>query len=105
MKVSVRVLAGVMLCALCVGMHATASDQQSKDAEDRFSVPPEARVDINTATMEELLSVPGMTRTWAGRIIRFRPYHSKLDLLNGGILSGSVYDRVKGYVIAHRDSH
>jgi len=65
--------------------------------------PPEARIDINHATVNELLKVPGMTSTWAGRIVRFRPYHSKADLLDRGIVSMQVYDRIKDYVIAHRD--
>jgi DNA uptake protein ComE-like DNA-binding protein len=65
--------------------------------------PPEARTDINHATPDELLKVPGMTRSWAGRIVRFRPYRTKLDLLDKGVLSSQVYDRIKDYVIAHRD--
>lgn len=64
--------------------------------------PPEARVDINRASMDELMKVPGMTRTWAERIVRFRPYHSKLDLLQRGVITSKVYDRIKDYVIAHR---
>ena len=36
--------------------------------------PPEARIDINHASVDELLKIPGMTRSWAGRIVRFRPY-------------------------------
>jgi competence protein ComEA len=65
--------------------------------------PPEARVDINHASIEELLKVPGMTPSWAGRIVRFRPYRSKQDLLDRGVLPSDVYDRIKDYVIAHRD--
>ena len=65
--------------------------------------PPEARTDINHASIEELLKVPGMTPTWAGRVVRFRPYKTKLDLLDRGIVSNQVYDRIKDYVIAHRD--
>ena len=60
------------------------------------------RVDINHATTDELMKVPGMTRTWAGRIVRFRPYHSKLDLVDRGVVPTGVYDRIKDYVIAHR---
>jgi competence protein ComEA len=63
--------------------------------------PPDARVDINHATVEQLLKVPGMTATWAGRIIRFRPYRTKQDLLDHGVLPSDVYDRIKDYVIAH----
>jgi DNA uptake protein ComE-like DNA-binding protein len=65
--------------------------------------PPEARIDINHATADELLKVPGMTQSWAGRIVRFRPYRTKADLVEKGVVSGEVYDRIKDYVIAHRD--
>jgi DNA uptake protein ComE-like DNA-binding protein len=64
---------------------------------------PEARVDINRATLDELLAVPGMTRSWAARIIRFRPYRTKQDLIEHGVVNSEVYERIKDYVIAHRD--
>jgi DNA uptake protein ComE-like DNA-binding protein len=64
--------------------------------------PPAARIDINHASVDELLRVPGMTSTWAGRIIRFRPYRSKQDLLDHGVLPSDVYDRIKDSIIAHR---
>ena len=63
----------------------------------------EARLDLNQASLEELLRVPGMTRTWAGRILRFRPYRTKLDLLDKGIVSAPVYNRIKDCVIVHRE--
>ncbi len=44
-----------------------------------------------------------MTPSWAGRIIRFRPYRAKTDLVEHGVVPGEVYDRFKDYVIAHRD--
>jgi DNA uptake protein ComE-like DNA-binding protein len=65
--------------------------------------PPEARTDINHATVNELLEVPGMTRSWAGRIVRFRPYRTKQDLLDRGVVTSEVYDRIEDYVIAHRE--
>jgi len=66
-------------------------------------VPEAQRVDINHASLEELLKVPGMTKSWAGRILRFRPYRSKQDLLDRGIVSGEVYSRIKDSIIAHRE--
>ncbi len=65
--------------------------------------PPEARVDLNHATFEELLTVPGITPSWAGRIIRFRPYRAKSDLMERGIVTNEVYVRIKDYIIAHRE--
>lgn len=67
--------------------------------------PPDARVDINHAALAELLKVPGMTATWANRILHFRPYRTKQDLLEKGIVSSEVYDRIKDFVIAHREPH
>ncbi len=66
--------------------------------------PPEVRIDINHASVDELLKVPGMTPSWAGRIVRFRPYRTKQDLLERGVVTGQVYDRIKDYVIAHREA-
>lgn len=60
------------------------------------------RVDINTASIDQLLKLPGMTRTWAARIVRFRPYRGKNELLDHGIVSSQVYDRIKDLIIAHR---
>ena len=64
--------------------------------------PPEARIDINRASVDELLKIPGMTQSWAGRIIRFRPYRTKLDLVDRGVITAKVYDRIKDSIIAHR---
>jgi DNA uptake protein ComE-like DNA-binding protein len=65
--------------------------------------PPEQRVDINHASVEELAKVPGLTASWAGRIVRFRPYRTKQDLFEKGVVPSDVYDRIKDFVIAHRD--
>jgi competence protein ComEA len=64
--------------------------------------PEEMRVDINHASVQELMKVPGMTQTWAVRIVRFRPYRTKQDLVEQGIVNGEVYERIKDYIIAHR---
>jgi len=66
--------------------------------------PAEARTDINHASLEELVKVPGMAETWARRIIRFRPYRTKEDLLDKGIVTSQAYDRIKDFIIAHRDA-
>jgi len=49
------------------------------------------------------MKAPGMTRTWASRIVRYRPYRTKQDLVEYGIVTSEVYERIKDYVIAHRD--
>jgi DNA uptake protein ComE-like DNA-binding protein len=91
----------MMLCACLTGVaqyHYPYYRPFPETAKD-----PENRIDINHASMNALLKVPGMTRSWAGRILRFRPYHTKLDLLERGVVTSQFYNHIKDYVIAHRD--
>ncbi len=90
------------MVSFCPGgeMSAFAVSSQSGSLASRLpnpgkSQPPEARIDINHASIAELLKVPGMTPSWAGRIVRFRPYRTKQDLLDRGVLPSDVYDRIK----------
>jgi competence protein ComEA len=78
---------------------ASASATESKQ---QTLAPADDPVDINTATLDQLLKVPGLTRTWAARIIRFRPYRGKNELLDRGIVTGEVYARIKSHIVAHR---
>jgi DNA uptake protein ComE-like DNA-binding protein len=82
---------------------AVAQSGVAQSAKTKPIPPPEDRIDINHASAEELVKVSGITASWAGRIIRYRPYRTKQDLLDRGVLPGNVYDRIKDYVIAHRE--
>lgn len=104
----VRVLLSFGVVAiLCLYTAAPAQDQYGNPSGVPLAsakVPaPEARVDINHASLDELMKTPGMTHTWAARIVRFRPYRTKQELLDRGVLPSAVYDRIKDFVIAHRD--
>src|ERR1700723_1667189 len=92
------------LLGMCLTATSQTSDRDSNGAPKTSAQapPPEARIDINRASVDELMKVPGMTRTWAGRIVRYRPYRTKDDLLEQGVVTEEVYDRIKDYVIAHR---
>ena len=100
-KIRFHVITTVVACVLVMGMLGSSSptDRQS---EGHAVLPAEARIDINSATVEEMLTMPGMTRTWAGRIVRFRPYHSKDDLVLRGVVTNEVYARIKDCIVAHR---
>jgi DNA uptake protein ComE-like DNA-binding protein len=60
-------------------------------------------IDINRASAEELMKLPGMTKVWADRVVKFRPYKRKTELLEHGVLPDRVYDKVKDFVVAHRE--
>ena len=98
-------LAATMLFVCLAGM-AQNQDRDTRGVPKTSATapPPEARIDINHASVDELLKIPGMTRVWAARIVRFRPYRTKQELLEHGIVTSQVYDRIKDYVIAHREA-
>ena len=68
----------------------------------RSSSPPRgtAPIDLNTATATELQRLPGITATYARRIIAARPYKVKHELETRKILPPSVYARIRDRVIA-----
>jgi DNA uptake protein ComE-like DNA-binding protein len=94
------------MLGLCLAVTAWCQDRDTRGIPKTSATAPrpEARVDINHASVEELMKVPGMTQSWAGRIVRFRPYRTKLDLVMRGVVPPKVYDQIKDYVIAHREA-
>ena len=87
----------IILLAASLGVVPSLAQSSAPQAapKSKPAPPPAARVDINHASVDELLKIPGMTPTWAGRIVRFRPYRTKRDLLDHGVLPSDVYDRIK----------
>jgi DNA uptake protein ComE-like DNA-binding protein len=59
-----------------------------------------SKLDLNTASKQELDELPGIGETYAQKIIDGRPYKSKNDLVRKGILPSSAYDKIKDQVIA-----
>ena len=99
-----KVGAVAMLCVSLAGLAQNSDRDRSGAATTSASAPAaDQRVDLNHASLDDLLKVPSLTRGWAVRIVRFRPYRTKQDLLEKGVVSREVYDRIKDFVIAHHD--
>ena len=58
------------------------------------------KIDINSATPDQLKAVPGIGDAYAKRIVDGRPYTAKNQLVSRGILPQGVYDKIKDQVIA-----
>jgi competence protein ComEA len=52
-------------------------------------------VDINTATVEQLAAVKGLTHTLAEAIVKGRPYRSADELVKNRILTEALFAQVK----------
>lgn len=79
------------------GTKATGKSAKAKDAKAAAKV---KRVDINSASKKELMTLPGISDADADRIIAGRPYLSKVHLTTHNIVSRPVYENIKNLVIA-----
>lgn len=58
---------------------------------------------LNTANRDELLSVPGIGKGTAKRIIRNRPYEREEEVLEEGILPPETLERVKEELVEKKE--
>ena len=58
------------------------------------------KVDINSATEDQLKSVPGIGDTYAKKIIAGRPYSNKSQLKSKKIVPDAVYSKISALIIA-----
>jgi DNA uptake protein ComE-like DNA-binding protein len=61
---------------------------------------PAAPIDINSASLAQLKSLPGIDDVRAKLIIARRPYHSKAQLVSANVIPAGVYQSIRHQIIA-----
>jgi len=100
-------LASLAATALTLGLlTATPSmaqtPQPAAKSDSKMAPAPkaDAKIDINTATKDELMAFKGICDKYSDKIIAGRPYARKDQLLSKNILPEATYKKIEAQVIA-----
>jgi competence protein ComEA len=58
------------------------------------------KLDINTATKEQLMKLPGIGEAYSQKIIEGRPYKAKNELTQKKIIPDATYSKISDLIIA-----
>jgi DNA uptake protein ComE-like DNA-binding protein len=99
----------VLVLSLAFGIATTSVAQSSTDSSmsakaSKAVAAMRDKLDINSATKDQLDALPGIGSAYADKIIAGRPYRTKRDLVTRKIIPQSLYEKVKDQIIAHHST-
>ena len=90
----------VSLPALVAAQGPPAGSTARKTAAQKQTAPTSDLIDINSASADELKSLPGIGDAYSQKIVSGRPYANKTQLVSRKIIPQATYDKIKDKVIA-----
>ena len=108
MKRAICILAATALAfalssALAAAQAKPAAKEEPKQAVKKQPAAAEAKadlIDLNSATQEQLMTLPGVGEATAQKMIEGRPYANKAQLKSKKIISQDLYGKISEKVIA-----
>src|SRR5579884_1994112 len=93
----------LFISVVLLGTFAGAASAQAKKATAAPAKKAEL-IDLNSATKEQLMTLPGVGDVTAQKIIDNRPYRAKNQLVQKKIVSQATYDKISSQVIAKQST-
>ena len=101
-----KLLVIAILAVLALTLNGTTALAQGKGkaapktAVTKSAPMKSALLDLNSASKQELMALPGIGEAYAQKIIEGRPYARKDQLVSKNIIPKATYDKIKDQVIA-----
>ncbi|HEV8473773.1 MAG TPA: helix-hairpin-helix domain-containing protein [Methylomirabilota bacterium] len=65
---------------------------------------PKGKIDINSASADDMQQLPGIGEALSKKIVENRPYKRKDELVQKKIIPQATYDKIKDNIIAKQDT-
>ena len=104
----IRLITLLVAVLFAFGVTATPAvaqkDAPKAGASSTAKQMPKEKLDLNSASAEELQKLPGIGEALSKKIVENRPYKRKDELVQKKVIPAPTYDKIKDHVIAKQST-